>query len=286
MLIEQYYRSELSESERVAFEKRLASEPDLQEEFKLHEMAMAAIRFHGRDLLKQQLRERPLIEKPRWRRYWLWAGLSGIVVLVGVFFCLDRDKPQVPPDNSDRPIVLKSDSIPDKNSAITNPELLPTPKKPLPKAINVNQLYAKAYRPYKEGTGTTLGSDPQSPDTSNLASIELLKQLAEVEKFDSSLAVYNRLSPELQNEEIALFYKANSLMALGNTKEGAILFESIALDSNATFISEAQWYAALCALKKKDLRNTKKWLRMVTAEGSYASETLRKKAIRLLNKLQ
>lgn len=111
-----------------------------------------------------------------------------------------------------------------------------------------------------------------------------LKRLAQEEKYSESLATIEQLPKELQSNTAILFFKANSLLALGRTDESALLFEGIASNQQTAYASYAQWYAALCALKKGDLPRAKKWLRAV-ASGSDASETQRMEAKSLLEKL-
>lgn len=111
-----------------------------------------------------------------------------------------------------------------------------------------------------------------------------LKRLAQEEKYSESLATIEQLPKELQSNTAILFFKANSLLALGRTDESALLFEGIASNQQTAYASYAQWYAALCALKKGDLPRAKKWLRAVIS-GSDASETQRMEAKSLLEKL-
>ena len=283
LLIEQYYRNELSEAERLAFEQRMAEDSDFREEALLHQRAMTAIRLYGKELMKKKLQDRPLVTPKPKPRIWPWMVTTGAVLAVvfGIFWWSEADeKPPLPPQPVPPPFVDTLHQPPPPLPTVHPPvaELKPDAKK----------LFADAFKPFKPSQDETVKSadtsKAQGSGMSRLASLNKLKQLAQEEKYSESLATIEQLPKELQSNAAIMFFKANSLLALGRTDEAAPLFEGIASNQQTAYASYAQWYAALCALKKGDLPRAKKWLRAV-ASGSDASETQRMEAKSLLEKL-
>ncbi|MEZ4967787.1 MAG: hypothetical protein R2791_21270 [Saprospiraceae bacterium] len=284
-LIDRYYLHQLDEVERQEFEKRMSEDADFKAEVFGYEEAIQAVRLYGRAAMKKRLQERPLIKKPRRIKYWFWIGLSVTVILICAYLFLPSNQPK--PDHTPPvdPSQIDATNPREQQAVITIPDTPASHTKPPKTIIKTNQLFAEAYQPYKEGSGSTLGS-PQPSDSSDLANIRRLKKLAEEEKYEESLVIYNQLSQEFKDEEVALFYKANSLLALDSIGEAATLFNKLALKSNGTYASQAQWYSALCALKNKKLPEVKQWLGMIIAKDSYATKELRKKANTLMGKLK
>ncbi|MEO6039443.1 MAG: hypothetical protein ABIQ93_13605, partial [Saprospiraceae bacterium] len=147
------------------------------------------------------------------------------------------------------------------------------------------KLFAAAYHPYRDGSIERVIRSGSTPiDTSKL-SLEEVKQLAQEGKYAESLVILEQLPPEIQKKAVALFFKANSLLALGRMAEAAALFEQVALNRQSAYAGHASWYAALCALKKGDLPKAKKWLQAVATDSNLSARE-RAEANQLLAKIR
>jgi hypothetical protein len=73
---------------KAAFEHRLSSDPEFREHAELHQRAMAAIRFYGREQLQKKLQEisPPSAPKTGGKNKWPLIGASIIVLAVLVVY--------------------------------------------------------------------------------------------------------------------------------------------------------------------------------------------------------
>ena len=295
LLIELYYRNELGEAERLAFEQRLTEDADFREEALLHQRALAAIRLHAKDLLKKKLQDRPVVAPDPRPQIWRWAaGAAALLLaawLIGYCWTQAHQPPPIiaPPQSAP---TAPTDTAPQKNAPPPLDTASPPPSeqaKTKPR-LDKEKLFADAYQPHKPDPGGPVKSAtptaPQDTGSSKVTTINQLKQLAQEGKHAESLAAYELLPQDMKGRDIALFFKANSLMALGRSDEATALFEGIGANPQSAYASYAQWYAALCALKKGDLPKAKKWLRQVAAEGGNTSKEQREEAKKLLERLR
>ncbi len=282
-LIERYFAAELSEAERLAFENRMTDDADFKDDVLLYSKGMAAIRLYGRDMLKKKLQDTPLIALESPSHTWRWA-LAAVLVLaafIGVYWWPKTQS--LPPT----PTVLTPAPPPGTARQSTHP---PPFNQPIAnRQIDTKKLFADAFKPYSppDQNGSVKSADTTHTHNigTNKTTVDTLKQLAKEGKYAESLSVFEHLSKEQQSQSVALFLKANSLLALGRTDEAAVLFEEVASNKQSVYASYAKWYAALCALKKGNLQKAKKWLQEL-ASGADASKTQREEAVKLLNNLR
>ena len=94
--------------------------------------------------------------------------------------------------------------------------------------------------------------------------------------FQRALDNFDKI-PAIDQKSYFDFYKAQSLLKLGDTSSAVALLKKI-VGSGAEFEAEAQWYLALSYLKAKDEKNAKSALQRLISNYSYNRE----KAIELL----
>lgn len=283
LLIEQYYRNALSEAESLAFEQRMADDEAFRAEALSHKKALLAIELYGKEQMKKKLRERPLVKADRLYRVWPWMlGICTLILLM-LFWRIESQKQLEKPTEPVTPSTSPTTPIP---SGTAKPLPQQADNDNIKQTTNTQKLFATAYHPFQEGgTGNNVRSNGQNPDPDKMTGLNQLKQLALEQKHAECLEAYEKLPAGTQQKEMALFFKANSLLALGRTDEAAGLFEGVASSQQSAYASHAQWYAALCALKTGDLPKAKKWLQELGSNNN-ASAAQRTKAKNLLRQLR
>lgn len=304
--IEKYCRDEMTAAERAAFETRLTVDSALQHQVELYHLTMEAIRLHGRELLKKQLRDS--IVKPQ-RAYpnWFWMGIAGIFVLASAFYiyfstfkqksALEEQKTAPPPQeisNDSLPKIAENELLQDTASNNINIEISPNktsnrniaaPPQPVDNdatAQKRNQLFAENFERLetnetKDATTRSVSSSPSQ----TLALYDFLYQYQH-KNFDTAILMYNKLPTEIKRKPDNRFYYAIALMGANKMNEASIELKEIIPQEEFNFFFQAHWYAALCDIKIGKLESAKEHLDVV-AEGTIIE--YREKANRLLNDL-
>lgn len=282
LLIERYFRDELNEAERLAFEKRRADDPAFQAEVVLHEKAMAAIRLHGRDLLKKKLRERPPVEQSRPSFPWGWGLVVFILMalLVGWWWSgptgNSLDSPTIDPSN------LPADSTQSTPAIDTTPEKTPPSNFKPPVAerqTDTDKLFTAAFKPYKdESLNPSVRAEGDAPTP-----YEQFRQLYWEGKYAETLSAFERLSDTVKNSDNTLFVKANALLATDRTAEAAALLEGIRARKRSAYTDQTGWYLALAYLKMGEAAKARELLRQMASD---TGSPRRGEAERLLENLR
>jgi len=88
--------------------------------------------------------------------------------------------------------------------------------------------------------------------------------------YKNAISLFSKLQ-ETQTNLYYVFYKANSYLALENTKEAIPLLQKY-IASNGTFTEKAKWYLALAYLKNNNIKEAKEILQNIEKEKSYHYE--------------
>ncbi|MBC7923295.1 MAG: hypothetical protein H7Z75_19635 [Ferruginibacter sp.] len=92
--IEAYLRNELSPTDQMAFEQRVAQDPLLQNEVTLQGEIIAALQQHRRTELKERLNQIDVNGESRYPSYLIWASLVAVALLgVGAWLYLGQPDP-------------------------------------------------------------------------------------------------------------------------------------------------------------------------------------------------
>ena len=87
-LFDQYLLNQLSEEQKRAFEERLSKEPDLKEEFEIHQLLVQGIQFHGKAELKNFLKENATVTfwgGNIWPKQMRIASVAVFLVFAGLY---------------------------------------------------------------------------------------------------------------------------------------------------------------------------------------------------------
>jgi tetratricopeptide (TPR) repeat protein len=285
-LIERYLRQQLSEQEQREFEAQLAVDKALQEEVILHEKALAALNFRGLSDLKQKLQQREVIHTlaKQKRQQRLWVGLLFLLSLVLMLIYwlwvktgspaeLDSAVPQAP---RVRPQNKPEQSIPPDTSPVIQP---PTPAQaPIAqRRINTQELFAEAFQPYSDAS-----LNPNVRDDQNLSPFEQFLQFYWNQQYQLALQSFEKLDQVLQTNDDVLFLKANALLATGQIDAAQSIFRAMITRNESRFCPAAEWYLALCLVKKEELLLAKKQLQGISSKTDHPYQ---KAAVDLLEQL-
>ncbi len=132
-LFDQYLLNQLSEEQKRAFEERLFKEPDLKEEFEIHQLLVQGIQFHGKAELKNFLKENATVTfwgGNIWPKQMRIASVAVFLVFAGLYALVhfylqpqsQSNNTAIVTENTIEPTVDKT--IPtDSNSVPPAPEL-------------------------------------------------------------------------------------------------------------------------------------------------------------------
>ncbi len=285
-LNEKYYRRELTEAERAAFEQRLAADEAFRQAAALHERSMAAIRFDGLKDLKGRYQEREAAfrqQKNKRPRLGLVAFLLLALLAAAWWFWGKSPEKQAPAptlpaqptttDSLELPVVPPPDT-PRLEPPPVRKEEAKKPPAPKPRKPDAQALFAASFQPYREAS-----LNPLVRDESRLLPFEQFLLFYWQNKHSQALAAFENISPDTRSSDDALFLKANSLLATGQATEAAALFESILAHGVSGYAGQCRWYLALCFLKKGDWAEAKKQLETLASD---ADAPRREDALRLL----
>lgn len=283
--IEKYLSNKFSDAERNAFEQELTSNSTLRRELELHRQALLAIRLKGREQLRQRWLAQPgeseFQEAGSAAARIFRVIIFSIIVISGIiWYWYTR---QAPVNHSDRTypdtITVKptyqspapntlEDS--EKKQQQSTPDIVPDKEK----------LFANYFQPYRDESLNPIVRDNSSVPTS---AFENFRQLYWNSRYPEALISYESLDPVLRENDNLLFLKANLLLATGQSDQSMLILEKIIHNNRSRYIVEAQWYNALCYLRKGDWVVAKKQLLQIAyTEGS----AHRKDAIQILKKIR
>ncbi|MEK7253330.1 MAG: hypothetical protein AAB316_01185, partial [Bacteroidota bacterium] len=158
--IEKYFRQELTEAERAAFEQKLATDEAFRQEVALHERALTAIRFDSLWDLKSEFQQREAAlrrQKSIARKRWLAALLLSLFFAGGWWFWKRSSEktPPVPQTQTTPPAqdtLEKQETSPPDTAQILPPgkpaQKNDPPKSPAKRKPDPEKLFADAFQPY------------------------------------------------------------------------------------------------------------------------------------------
>ena len=129
-------------------------------------------------------------------------------------------------------------------------------------------LFAKNFEPYRNIMAPIVRSD----NTQNLK--EKAFELYETRNYDKAALLFTQLYKDT-NEPVYLFYKANSLLALGKPEAAIPLFEQH-LEANDFLYDKSTWYLALSYLKSGDTDKALQYFEKVLQNNTYKVKEARK----------
>lgn len=213
-LIEEYLNSQLSDSDRVAFEKELQTNPDLQHQLNLHKFTNELV-IENRllDVKEILLEQKSTGGKSVWK--FIVGGLAGALVLTGILLFSQQDKTK--PSKKE---TITNTSKPDSQISMDNKapeEQVPSEKTEDVTTKKKEKSTAPKSNASSESTISTEEHTPFDPGTINI--IETEKQPEPVKEENKTVPV-NPADPCF-NTNIIANVSANS--ACSGEEDGAIL---------------------------------------------------------------
>lgn len=256
----------------------------LEEESLVQKLAVHNFQESGDLKKKLQEREEALtLKKQKWqRRFWgLLLLLSLGLVLIFIYWCWVKigtppeSDPAIQKTPTDQPKTKAQKSLP--TDTILEKQITTAPKTPIAqRQVNNQALFSVAFQPYRD---TSL--NPNVRDEQNPSPFEQFLQQYWEKQYLPALQAFEKLAVELQNNDDVLFLKANALLATGQTDAAAALFACIISRKTSRFGQQADWYLALCDLKKGELVRAKKALQAIATQLDHPQ---REDALALLKK--
>ncbi|MCK6694228.1 MAG: tetratricopeptide repeat protein [Thermoanaerobaculia bacterium] len=274
LLIERYYRAELSDAEQAEFEKRLQEDAEFRKEAGRYNMAMESIRLNSRELFKKELGQRPLIKSPG-RRQWFWTGIAtGIVLTLGLIYVFNKSPRPVPAQNTPSGTIKEDSLQPQRPDAVPvdsgNNKLPPQPQAA---ARTPARIFAAHYRPFENNltkqAGVRSGSAGSNPDSI----FSRFLALYQTKRYPEAIQLYNTLPALRRSDDNNLFFYANALLAAGKTAQAEDVFDTILRQGISDYLDETRWYAALCAIKLGDFPSAKKHLNVLAGGNNTVYQT-------------
>jgi hypothetical protein len=289
-LIERYLANEMTAIEQSVFEKRLALESGLQQEFEEYKLVMEAVKLAERQELLQRFRDRDKILDRKTglrslhpnRRIWMLSAAAILMMIIAWRFFIqpghNSDQAQQFPKDStniQQPLPIQQDTLQEEElNKEKKEEVKPKTNKPSGK-----ELYADNFEPYMdESLNPTSRSDEEEMSAFEKFQLSYWKR-----NYNDALAAFQKLSPALQENDNLRFLRAIALMALSQVDEAAIILEEVSKNPKSTYKTEAVYYLALCYVRNEQFDSARKKL------TSYLSDpdALKKdKAKTLLNDLK
>lgn len=99
--------------------------------------------------------------------------------------------------------------------------------------------------------------------------------------YEKSWAMMKNADTSCPSYIASLFVRGISAMEINKHDDAVIAFKKIIKDNSTRFIERAEWYIALCHLKKNDTDNAKIWFKKIAGSDSY----FRNKAKNILERI-
>ena len=224
-----YIQNNLSESEKVEFERRLKNEPKLMEEFKFQKELREALLDEDVMELREQFRtigNNKCSGQSEWRKMRIWgmAMISGFLLIV----------------------LLLSGVYQFGIGSYDNEEIFNKYFKPYQSVVSVrsqesvnNKLVNKAFSHYSTG------------------------------KWQKSEEYLKKLILQEPNNAMYRFYLGVVELELGNTKSSIQAFNETLQKDNTLFTEQAYWYSALAYLKSGELEEAGKKFEWIVEKQGY-----------------
>lgn len=280
ILIEKYFRQELTAEEKKLFEKRKSTDPSFLEEVAIHEQALRIIQQEGHQMLKQRF---AAIGKSTDRNNKIvkWMVLLLTVASIILVFTLttnikpiksdEKKETIIPGAYKNTPYPTNPDSLSPERMGRADGSNKDTPSSHSPTSVtidkqNTESLFAENFSPYAdESLQSGLRGHSSLSPADQFIEAYLKGNHTEALSFYEKMDVYDR-----QNDNM-IFIKSNSLLAKGKFGEAIDLLEGV-VDRDATrFMDAAKWYLALAYLKTGEVKKGKIFLEKLrnSEENSY-----------------
>jgi len=201
-LLDDYLMNRLSAEDRVAFEKKLGSDLELMQEFRIQTQVIEGLKEVRRMELKKMLQNTavPPIDSSvtLLSRVLPWVGASALVV-IGFFWFNGQDEPM--PSGSVQQVIHPAEKIQPSEESVIEEKAVeqaepttvsPSPKPAQPKA-EAEPVKVEVYDPTQETTGeTTTPAELSSPETKEtLSESNTTVRVVEHKKYDQHYAFEN-----------------------------------------------------------------------------------------------
>ncbi|HNW97767.1 MAG TPA: tetratricopeptide repeat protein [Bacteroidales bacterium] len=137
------------------------------------------------------------------------------------------------------------------------------------------RLYAQNFTPYN--ASDLVRSDEQAALTPFQSALNEYNS----GNYEKSWKLFKDISSSNQDNAEAFFIRGISAMEINNFDDALSSFIEVANDQNSLYAEHAEWYMALCYLKKDDKENALKYLNKIIAEKNI----YRNKATEIIEKL-
>lgn len=278
-LIERYYRHALTGPEQAAFQERLSADAAFREAVELHGDALEAIGREGSAALRARLsqkgreldaRAQQNKRRPRW-----FAGLLALLLIAMAGWWLLKKTPPAPPP-VEIPATPPDNALPARPVAPATPRETPAPApRPQKKAPGARQLFADAFRPYKDASLEPARRGAGAPTPS-----EQFQRLYWEGKYRAALDTFAVLPAAVQNNDNLLFLKANCLLATGQASAAATLLDTILRNDRTRFMAQVNWYLALSRLKTGQTAEARTRLQTIAADPNSPRQADAKRLLR------
>lgn len=226
--IERFLLNDLTEQEKTAFEEKMQTDAAFRHEVELHSRAIHAAKIKGREVMKEQLRQRkPKVGRSHPRN--LAAVLMLSLLAIIAIFWWQTSKPDeaknlnengsisFPKDTANSSKALPIDSIQHQQNHSKEDDKTEKQdaRPPVAEKKQVKEkLFAQYFQPYRDES-----LDPSSRGFEDeMTAFDRFQQAYWKGKHEAALAAFEELAPSLKNNDNLLFLKANSMLAVGDAR--------------------------------------------------------------------
>ena len=232
--LEKYLEGEMSESEKIAFEKKMKADPELTEQVRLHQALEVALGNREEIAVEANLQaimaEKPAQEVPnekKVRRLWQYLSVAAAVVilLVGVKYIFFND------------------------------------------TITPDQIYTMHYVAY-DGSG-----ELRTGDSVPRRLLDNAFDSYNAGNYAQALNVFDSILVRVPGNARANFYLGICFMETGQSQKAIEAFQAVLDHGQNLYINQSTWYIAMACLNLKDLACTRSRLESLAGQtGAYGKK--------------
>lgn len=262
--IEAYLDKQLDQVTKAEFEVQLAQDEALREAVEEAKRIREDFSWLAVEQGVKQGEQAYWDKKAALKRRKYWLVLSGGIglMLLGILVWKGQQIQSVSPSKASPSVEqqpINADSTQKPNAPIPVPEVL----KNKPKSVEVNQLVAQYFKPYKDNSMEPSLRGDEAPSPS-----ELFQQYYWEGKYRETLDQFETLSATAKANDNLLFIQAESCMALGKMKEAMAIYEAILKRDRTRYMDATAWHLALAYLKLGKTAQAKTELQKMVRSGS------------------
>ncbi|MDQ3017333.1 MAG: CDC27 family protein [Bacteroidota bacterium] len=283
ILIDKYFRHELTAEEKKLFEQRKSNDPSFLEEVQMYEQALQIIQQEGHHMLKQRLtaigkstdRNKRIVK-------WLAVIMTGIIIIL--LFTVIKHNP-VKPDE-ERKMINSGTQADTSNSKIKTDSLNlekmdqaeelknRTPSSQSTKSESIEKqssesLFADNFTPY---TDESLQSGLRGQNS--LSASDKFIEAYLKGNYMEALSLFEKMDFYDRKNDNMLFIQALCLIHTGEDSRGINLLEQIINRDQTRFMSASNWYLALMYIKTGNIEKAKSYLNLLRLDtiGGYSKK--------------